>query len=188
MFTRRGEAMAVAAYQTPWGPGIVVVSEGRLAAVELPETTASGSSRPGTGSGIPGRAWEPDLRDREALGRWVEELEAYFRGERLSWNAAETEVEELAPGTFTRAVYRALLRVPAGSTVSYGELAMIAGFPRAARAVGNAMAANPAPVVIPCHRVIRGDGSLGNYGDDPAWKERLLAHEREHLARAGREG
>ncbi len=54
----------------------------------------------------------------------------------------------------------------------------MAGFPRAARAVGTAMANNPIPVVVPCHRVIRADGSLGSYGDDPSWKPKLLEHER----------
>ena len=47
------------------------------------------------------------------------------------------------------------------------------------------MACNPIPIVIPCHRVIRSDGSLGNYGDDPALKGHLLAHEREHSAEPG---
>ncbi len=66
--------------------------------------------------------------------------------------------------------------------MSYGELAEMAGYPRAARAVGNAMASNPIPIVVPCHRVVRSDGTLGNYGNDPTWKERLLEHERLHVA------
>ena len=121
-------------------------------------------------------------RDMEALARWIEALEAYFRGERLSWSADELPLEQLAAGPFERAVYAALLSVPAAQTVSYGELAEWAGYPRAARAVGNAMAANPVPIVIPCHRVIRADGTLGNYGNDPAWK-RLLQRARAHKRR-----
>jgi methylated-DNA-[protein]-cysteine S-methyltransferase len=120
------------------------------------------------------------------LSRWAAELEAYFRGERLSWNAEEVGLSELPLNGFSRAVYETLLGVPAGLTVSYGTLAQMAGFPRAARAVGTAMATNPIPVVVPCHRVIRSDGSLGRYGDDPTWKERLLAHERLHAGRGGR--
>ncbi len=70
-------------------------------------------------------------------------------------------------GVFEQAVYEALLSVPAGETVSYGELAEMAGYPRAARAVGNAMAANPIPIVVPCHRVIRSDGSHGQVRQRP---------------------
>jgi len=77
-------------------------------------------------------------------------------------------------------------RSNASSEVEFdGTLAEMAGYPRAARAVGNAMASNPIPVVVPCHRVVRSDGSLGRYGDDPAWKERLLDHEQKHVARRG---
>jgi methylated-DNA-[protein]-cysteine S-methyltransferase len=122
-------------------------------------------------------------RDRAVVARWVDALEAYFHGERLSWTAEEIDLERRETGPFRRAVYETLLTVPAGVTVSYGALAEMAGFPRAARAVGTAMASNPIPVVVPCHRVIRSDGSLGRYGDDPSWKERLLAHELKYADR-----
>lgn len=101
----------------------------------------------------------------------------------MSWSAQEVELDTLPVGEFVRQVYAALLDVPVGETVSYGRLAQMAGHPRAARAVGTAMATNPIPVVIPCHRVIRSDGSLGRYGSDPSWKERLLAHERRYAHR-----
>ena len=68
-------------------------------------------------------------------------------------------------------------RVPHGAVVSYRDLARVAGRPHAYRAVGSAMARNELPVILPCHRVIKNDGRLGQYGDDPAWKERLLALE-----------
>lgn len=64
---------------------------------------------------------------------------------------------------FHRKVYRALCKVPAGKTVTYAELARRAGSPGAARAVGTAMAKNPWPVIIPCHRVVAGNGKLGGY-------------------------
>jgi methylated-DNA-[protein]-cysteine S-methyltransferase len=171
-----GEAsVAVGSYHTPWGTGIVVVSEGHLAGVDLPGATASmllESARPLAGDASSAPA------DPAALARWVEQLEAYFRGERLAWKPEEIALDSLGFGLFEVAVYTTLLSIPAAATVSYGILAEMAGYPRAARAVGNAMAANPIPVVVPCHRVIRADGSLGRYGDDPAWKERLLTHER----------
>ena len=111
------------------------------------------------------------------MSSWVVQLEAYFAGDRTTWTAAEVPLAEMSLGVFELAVYEALLTVPPGETVSYGELAHMAGYPRAARAVGNAMAANPIPIVVPCHRVIRSDGTMGRYGNDPAWKERLLVHE-----------
>lgn len=64
---------------------------------------------------------------------------------------------------FHRRVYRALCKVPAGKTVTYAELARMAGSPKAARAVGQAMAKNPFPVLIPCHRVLPSTGKLGHY-------------------------
>ena len=122
-------------------------------------------------------------RDRAVVAKWVDALEAYFRGERLSWTAEEIDLDRRETSSFRRAVYETLLSVRAGVAVSYGALAEMAGFPRAARAVGTAMAGNPIPIVVPCHRVIRADGSLGRYGNDPSWKERLLAHELEYADR-----
>jgi O-6-methylguanine DNA methyltransferase len=86
-------------------------------------------------------------------------------------------------------VYRELLRVPFGSTVSYGALAARAGIPRGARFVGNAMAKNNFPIIIPCHRVINADGTMGNYSGGTHIKKLLLDHERSAslpLDRAGR--
>jgi methylated-DNA-[protein]-cysteine S-methyltransferase len=165
----------VSRYETPWGAGLVWVSDGQLVAVELPDTRepVAVASAPG-----PSAPQEVSESDQAALEQWVAELEAYFRGERLAWSLEELSLEALSLGPFARSVYEVLLSVPPGETVAYGELAEMAGYPRAARAVGNVMAANPIPVVVPCHRVIRADGSLGNYGDDPAWKSRLLEHER----------
>jgi methylated-DNA-[protein]-cysteine S-methyltransferase len=159
-------------FPTPWGDGSVTVWQGDLAGVELPALVGAAALR--------GRSAARE-GDQELLERWVGELEAYFRGERLSWTIEEVGLEGRAMSAFTWAVYEALLTVPPAVTVSYGALAELAGFPRAARAVGTAMATNPIPIVVPCHRVIRSDGSLGEYGSDPTWKERLLAHERRYL-------
>lgn len=64
---------------------------------------------------------------------------------------------------FARKVYYSLRRVPSGTTITYEDLARLAGSPKAARAVGRAMAANPVPLIIPCHRVVASDGSLGGF-------------------------
>lgn len=74
-------------------------------------------------------------------------------------------------------VYADLTRVPFGSTISYGDLARRSGFPGGARFIGNAMAKNMVPIIIPCHRVIRSSGSIGNYSGGIHIKEYLLALE-----------
>lgn len=81
-------------------------------------------------------------------------------------------------GAFSRAVYQRLLAVPWGATISYKALAAAAGHPTAARAVGQAMARNPLPLLIPCHRVLPQDGRLGHYGlGGSAAKAELLSRE-----------
>jgi len=107
--------------------------------------------------------------------RWARLLERYFAGERVVFDL-DVDAYAGAHGLtdFERDVYRALARVPYGTAVSYRELAAAAGRPNAYRAAGSAMARNLLPVILPCHRVVRNDGRLGQYGDDPAWKERLL--------------
>lgn len=101
------------------------------------------------------------------------ELEQYFAGERRTFTLP------LAPlGTgFQRAVWRALLEIPHGVTLSYQQLAIRVGRPGAARAVGRANAHNPIAVIVPCHRVIGADGSLTGYAGGVEIKRWLLEHE-----------
>lgn len=80
---------------------------------------------------------------------------------------------------FQRGVWRALMVIKAGQTVSYGELAQRLGKPRAARAIGSAVGANRLGFVVPCHRVIRQDGVIGQFRWGSKVKERLLAWESE---------
>jgi methylated-DNA-[protein]-cysteine S-methyltransferase len=109
--------------------------------------------------------------------RWTRELEEYFTRGPRSWTAGELGLDQLPVSPFAREVYRSLLQIPPGETVSYGELATLAGHPGAARAVGTAMAANPLALAIPCHRVVRADGSAGRYGSCDALKPYLLSLE-----------
>ena len=74
-------------------------------------------------------------------------------------------------------VWEALLKIPMGRAVTYQDIAQHLGMPNAARAVGNAVGANPIPFLIPCHRVIRKMGEFGNYGEGPARKKALLGWE-----------
>ncbi|MEO0077666.1 MAG: MGMT family protein [candidate division WOR-3 bacterium] len=78
---------------------------------------------------------------------------------------------------FTRRVLRTCARIRPGRTMTYAELARKAGRPRAARAVGQVMARNPFPLLIPCHRVVRSDGSPGGYVGGQTMKQKLLAAE-----------
>jgi methylated-DNA-[protein]-cysteine S-methyltransferase len=182
MSIRQVDGVHAASYETRWGAGWVYVRDGRLIGVDLPgegpleAARAAGGDAAGA-QGAPGAEDAPDAADAQALAVWARELRAYFAGERTTWTAAEVPLGHLGLGTFEQAVYEALLSIPPGETVSYGELAELAGYPRAARAVGNAMAGNPIPIVVPCHRVIRSNGTMGKYGNDPRWKERLLVHE-----------
>jgi methylated-DNA-[protein]-cysteine S-methyltransferase len=116
------------------------------------------------------------------LGREiVRELRQYFAGERR-----EFSLPLAAQGTaFQWRVWEALARVPYGETRSYGEIARAIGKPGAARAVGQANRRNRLPIILPCHRVISANGSLGGYmgalarEDSVAIKRWLLGHERE---------
>jgi methylated-DNA-[protein]-cysteine S-methyltransferase len=78
---------------------------------------------------------------------------------------------------FRRGVLTHLLQIPYGATESYAQVAAAAGHPRAVRAAGSACATNPVPIVVPCHRVVRSDGSSGGYAGGPAAKRSLLALE-----------
>ncbi len=87
---------------------------------------------------------------------------------------------------FTHAVLKAATRIPYGEVRSYGWLAQRLGNPKAARAVGNALARNPIPIIIPCHRVVRSNGALGGYALGTALKKRLLKLEERHSRLRGK--
>jgi AraC family transcriptional regulator of adaptative response/methylated-DNA-[protein]-cysteine methyltransferase len=84
---------------------------------------------------------------------------------------------DVAGTAFQEAVWRELRKIPAGETRSYAEIAAAIGHPKAVRAVGTANGDNHVSVLIPCHRVIRSDGSLGGYGGGLERKKQLLAAE-----------
>jgi len=83
---------------------------------------------------------------------------------------------------FLRGVYKMTMRIPKGKVTTYGKLAKHAGPKRASRAVGNAMARNPLPLVVPCHRVVRSTLEVGNYGEERNGRSRI---KRELLMREG---
>ena len=111
--------------------------------------------------------WVPDDR---AFPDAVEQLEAYFAGER---NDFDLELS-LAGSEFQRRVWQALLTIPYGETRSYGQVAEQVGATGAARAVGLANGRNPIAIIVPCHRVIGASGSLTGYGGGLDRKRSLL--------------
>ena len=126
----------------------------------------------------------PTIRDPQALAEVEEQVTEYFRGERSEF---DLEVDLSVLSDFERGVLEQLTEeIRFGQVIPYSELARRIGKPKAARAVGNAVGANPVPIVVPCHRVVRLDGSLGGYGGGVEYKERLLRIEgREDLLKVG---
>jgi len=114
------------------------------------------------------------LRAPRRLGPAVRQLEEYFAGRRTAFDLPLDL--QLATG-FRRSVLDHLRDVAYGRTASYAALAATAGSPRAVRAVGTACATNPLPLVVPCHRVVRSDGTPGQYAGGAAAKLTLLALE-----------
>lgn len=99
------------------------------------------------------------------------QLDAYFAGEMASF---KTDLDWSRCTPFQRRVYKKLRQIPYGKTCFYQWLAESVGVPGGARAVGLALKYNPFPLFVPCHRVIRKDGSLGGFNCGLEWKKRLL--------------
>lgn len=102
------------------------------------------------------------------------ELDEYFEGRRTSF---DLPLDLGVCGPFGRRVLEAATAIPFGATRTYREVAAIAGNAAASRATGNALGANPIPIVVPCHRVLRSGGGLGGYTGGLHRKEQLLALE-----------
>ena len=138
-----------------WGVGEIWVEGTLLVHHELPR-----ARKPGT------------MTARHPL---AERLRRYFRGARDDFADVDLDLSWATP--FQHGVTQALRAIPYGETVTYGELAALAGHPNAQRAAGSFCARNRFPIVVPCHRVIAADG-LGSYGSlGTQYKRRLLALE-----------
>lgn len=147
-----------ATLETPIGPLTLVVNEeGALVRCTFAED-----------------AWPSDAtRDDARCSAAALQLEEYFAGTRRTFDMPL----KLEGTPFQKEVWTALLEIPYGSTISYGELARRIGRPNAVRAVGAANGANPIPVIVPCHRVIGSNGTLTGYGGGLPRKQQLLALE-----------
>ncbi len=161
------KAIGVTTCQTAFGWVGLTWSDQGLVALTLPQPTEAGalSQLPANRGSIPRAATGLDVA---AL---VDKLRRYFDGESVSFD------EPLDPtlGTdFQRRVWAITRAIPRGQTRTYGEIARQAGSQGAARAVGQSMARNPWPIVVPCHRVLGSDGSLTGFGGGVEMKRRML--------------
>jgi methylated-DNA-[protein]-cysteine S-methyltransferase len=156
--------------QTAYGWVAVAWSEKGLVAVTLPQRDEAEALSQLPEVSVVG-SQEPDGLDVQSL---ADKLCRYFDSQRVAFD------EPLDPsiGTdFQRQVWAITRAIPRGQVLTYGEIAREAGSPGAARAVGQAMARNPWPIVVPCHRVVGSDGSLTGFGGGLDMKRRMLAME-----------
>lgn len=138
-------------FSTPFGCGVVQASEQGIVRVELPDmTNKSACIRLDAG-------YESSLLTEHASAL----LNRYFSGEVVEFNDIEVDLSGSPP--FRDKALRAIRAIPYGEVRSYGQIAAECGSPRAARAVGGAMASNPVPVIIPCHRIVGSNGCLTGF-------------------------
>jgi O-6-methylguanine DNA methyltransferase len=151
--------------ETPYGNFTAVYSEKGLAGLYFPDRNHEIMLDPHAGTKV-----SPKIRS------WHRETSAavknFFAGKKTKPPPLDLE------GTkFQKSVWRTLLKISRGSTMSYGEVAERIGHPRAGRAVGSACGSNPVPLFIPCHRVLAANNKIGGFGSGLDWKRRLLANE-----------
>lgn len=160
----------VAVFATVWGWAAIAVGDQQLCRVFLPQ-----KSRPLLQKQI--RKVLPAYQTNATAGRaFQRSLQNYFQGKPAPLDGV---INVAWATTFAQAVLKACVKIRPGTTLSYGELATKAGFPKAARAVGGVMACNRLPLIIPCHRVVAANGALTGYSAPGgiATKKRLLEHE-----------
>lgn len=162
--------MTIGVLDTPIGPLCVVTNDLGVARVDFGRT-----------SRVDGPLGTDSAAAAGHLDRAFSELGEYFAGERENFTVALDRSGRLG---FSGEVLAALESVPYATTVSYGELAALAGRPKAFRAVGTTMGRNPIAVIVPCHRVLRAGGALGEYGGGVSTKQWLLDLEGRQRSRA----
>ncbi|CAN5801341.1 methylated-DNA--protein-cysteine methyltransferase [soil metagenome] len=161
--------------ETPAGPLVFAVDEaGALIRSHFEESDDPSDIE----DALQTEGYEVFVKDSDQTAQLKKEFAEYYAGERREFTVPVT-----ASGTpWQMKVWEALRRIPFGETRSYAQVADMIGNPKAARAVGGANGCNRVPLVVPCHRVIAADGSLGGFSGGLHLKERLLEHER-HAAK-----
>ena len=169
MATVEASTLAIGAVATPIGDLTVLASAQGVREVRWGRERDGGN--------------RPEPKAGKHLEHAIAQLGEYFRGERREFDVAL----DLDGTEFQRLVWSELARIPFGATSTYGATAEAIGRPAAARAVGAATGRNPAPVIVPCHRVVGASGSLTGFAGGLDTKRALLAHEAE-VAGTGRKG
>ena len=169
-------AAAFSVHPTPIGEALVVVTDAGLATLELLDIRrdASAIARERVARML-------DLvpeEDASATAAVTDQLDEYFAGTR---HAFEIDLDLSRETAFLRRALEAVCTIPYGEVWSYAEVAIAAGSPRAHRAIGTACARTPISIVVPAHRVVRSDGSIGEYGGHPERKRYLLDLEAQTL-------
>ncbi len=154
--------------KTPYGKFELTVSKHGLVKLDFPVSVKKASKTRVVLS----------TEEKHVLRRAKSFLRKYFSGFSIKSNQIPIDWTIFRP--FDQRIFMELLKVKPGKTTTYGELAKKSHFPRAARAVGNALNRNPIPILIPCHRVLRKDSSLGGYRGGSRWKCLLLKIDRSH--------
>lgn len=154
------DEISSASYRSPLGRGWISYRGQELVEIHLPASEPPGNE---------------ECHPPPAIRRLVNSLESYFEGGEWPGRPGLAAVAGTTP--FLESVYATVAAIPAGRVMTYGEVAAAAGSPGAARAVGRAMAINPFPVVIPCHRVVASNGGLGGFAGGLKMKARMLAME-----------
>ncbi len=165
-------------FKTHWGwIGLAATPKG-VAAVVLPKPSRRAAEREMNGRGVIHHAQDGrnKLRPYKTPAHGIIQaaqsaIEAYLKGKSRSFNLP-IDLDGQTP--FQKKVWQMLQTIPYGRVRSYGWVARKIGKPRAARAVGAACGANPVPLLVPCHRVVAGDGSLGGFAGGLPNKRRLL--------------
>lgn len=150
--------------QTPLGRIWVITTEKGLRALILDDSKGK----------KPGDFWgweEPGVSDQGLGARVYGDLLRYFRGEAVDFHYP---LDLRGVTDFQQAVWRVVQGVPPGQVRSYKWVARKIGRPSSFRTVGRALAQNPLPIIIPCHRIVRADGGLGDFSADLKWKKGLL--------------
>jgi len=152
--------------ESPFGTLLLAATRRGLVRLAFPEENLDAMLE-----GLARRISPRIVEARGPLDEARRELEQYFGGHR---RAFELALDWRLVGPFGRRVLGVTSQIPYGGVLSYAEVASDAGSPRGSRAAGNALGANPIPIVIPCHRVLRSGGALGGYGGGTQRKRWLL--------------
>jgi len=162
-------------FKTPWGYFGLACRDGLVCRTVLPAP-----SRDAAREALLTEAGPDEVPfERGLLSILQDRINAYFEGEKVDFSTdPAVDLSHFSP--FSRAILMACRQIDMGQKQTYTQLAEAAGRPHAARAVGNVMAHNPIPLIVPCHRVVRTDGGLGGFSaiGGTAMKERMLIHER----------